>query len=79
MIALLQSLSFLFVLFLILCAYVGFKTSQGMPSNGLEVNEEDKNKLTTKMAVFMSYILVGFSTIIKYIGDFLQKQSTDKK
>ena len=79
MISLLQSLSFLFVLFLILCAYVGFKTSQGMPSNGLEVNEEDKNKLTTKMAVFMSYILVGFSTIIKYIGDFLQKQSTDKK
>ena len=79
MIALLQSLSFLFVLFLILCAYVGFKTSQGMPSNGLEVNEEDKNRLTTKIAVFMSYILVGFSTIIKYIGDFLQKQSTDKK
>ena len=79
MISLLQSLSFLFVLFLILCAYVGFKTSQGVPSNGLEVNEEDKNKLTTKMAVFMSYILVGFSTIIKYIGDFLQKQSTDKK
>ena len=79
MISLLQSLSFLFVLFLILCAYVGFKTSQGMPSNGLEVNEEDKNRLTTKMAVFMSYILVGFSTIIKYIGDFLQKQSTDKK
>lgn len=79
MISLLQSLSFLFVLFLILCAYVGFKTNQGMPSNGLEVNEEDKNKLTTKIAVFMSYILVGFSTIIKYIGDFLQKQSTDKK
>lgn len=79
MISLLQSLSFLFVLFLILCAYVGFKTSQGMPSNGLEVNEEDKNRLTTKIAVFMSYILVGFSTIIKYIGDFLQKQSTDKK
>lgn len=79
MISLLQSLSFLFVLFLILCAYVGFKTSQGMPSNGLEVNEEDKNKLTTKIAVFMSYILVGFSTIIKYIGDFLQNQNTDKK
>ena len=79
MISLLQSLSFLFVLFLILCAYVGFKTSQAMPSNGLEVNEEDKNRLTTKIAVFMSYILVGFSTIIKYIGDFLQKQSTDKK
>ena len=79
MISLLQSLSFLFVLFLILCAYVGFKASQCVPSNGLEVNEEDKNKLTTKMAVFMSYILVGFSTIIKYIGDFLQKQSTDKK
>ena len=79
MISLLQSLSFLFVLFLILCAYVGFKTSQGMPSNGLEVNEEDKNKLTTKIAVFMSYILVGFSTIIKYIGDFLQNQNTYKK
>ena len=79
MISLLQSLSFLFVLFLILCAYVGFKASQGVPSNGLEVNEEDKNKLTTKMAVFMSYILVGFSTIIKYIGDFLQNQNTDKK
>lgn len=79
MISLLQSLSFLFVLFLILCAYVGFKTSQGMPSNGLEVNEEDKNRLTTKIAVFMSYILVGFSTIIKYIGDFLQNQNTDKK
>lgn len=54
MISLLQSLSFLFVLFLILCAYVGFKTSQSMPSNGLEVNEEDKNRLTTKIAVFMS-------------------------
>ena len=79
MISLLQSLSFLFVLFLILCAYVGFKASQGVSSNGLEVNEEDKNKLTTKMAVFMSYILVGFSTIIKYIGDFLQNQNTDKK
>lgn len=79
MISLLQSLSFLFVLFLILCAYVGFKASQGTPSNGLEVNEEDKNRLTTKIAVFMSYILVGFSTIIKYIGDFLQKQSIDKK
>ena len=79
MISLLQSLSFLFVLFLILCAYVGFKASQGVPSNGLEVNEEDKNKLTTKTAVFMSYILVGFSTIIKYIGDFLQNQNTDKK
>ena len=79
MISLLQSLSFLFVLFLILCAYVGFKAGQGVPSNGLEVNEEDKNRLTTKIAVFMSYILVGFSTIIKYIGDFLQKQSTDKK
>ena len=79
MISLLQSLSFLFVLFLILCTYVGFKASQGMPSNGLEVNEEDKNRLTTKIAVFMSYILVGFSTIIKYIGDFLQNQNTDKK
>ena len=51
MISLLQSLSFLFVLFLILCAYVGFKASQGVPSNGLEVNEEDKNKMLTKIFV----------------------------
>ena len=79
MISLLQSLSFLFVLFLILCLYVGFKTSKDTPSNGLGTTDEDKDKVSTKVAVYMSYVLVGFTTILDYIAGFLQNQSKDKK
>lgn len=58
----------LFVLVILLCAYLGYKDKQEHPAQEAISNAKDKDSIISFVAIWLENVLVGFTKLCTFIS-----------